>query len=88
MSDFGELMKDLREHRQAVNSKRRDENTAWIKALAEKYDTIALHWFTPYHVRVSGKEGSLDYYPTSGKIVLRGYIDRNTDWVKECFKRH
>ena len=86
MSDFGEMMKDLREHRQAINAKRREENTEWVEALAKKYN-IELHWFTPYHVRISGDEGSIDYYPTSGKIALRGYVDGKAEWVKECFKR-
>lgn len=86
MSDYGELMHDLREEKQRRNEKRREENTAKVKALAEKYG-LGLHWFTPYHVRISGKEGQLDYYPTSGKVARRGHIDSNAEWVKQIFKK-
>lgn len=86
MSDYGELMHDLREEKQRRNAKRLEENTAKVKALAEKYG-LGLHWFTPYHVRISGKEGSIDYYPTSGKIAPHGFVDRNAEWVKEFFKK-
>lgn len=79
-------MHDLREEKQRRNAKRLEENTAKVKALAEKYG-VGLHWFTSYHVRISGKEGSIDYYPTSGKIVMRGYIDRNAEWVKKMLKK-
>lgn len=59
----------LRENKQRRNAQAREERTPAINAL--KAEGFRVHWFTPYHCRVTfsmeGWIGEIDLFPTAGK---------------------
>jgi hypothetical protein len=83
MSEYGEMCKDMREHRKTVNAERLSRNTRQIDELPSLGFTVEL--LTSFHFRINGK---LDLFPTNRRFhnlqtQQRGRYKYAVDCVRE-----